>query len=254
LPLESVEPRRLYRQVADQLRQLIESGEFAVGMRLPAERELAEKLSVSRPTVREALIALEVEGLIRIRVGSGIYVQARPRPAPAALPAPETKPAEGPFELLRARELIEGAIAEEAARAARPADIERIDRALEAMAGAEHPSDQTIGFDRDFHVAVAAIVSNAVLERVVAELFDQRINPYFAQLASYFENKNTWREALVEHRQIREAIASADPAAAREAMRRHLRQSQLRFSQSFGEPLERPQSRPAAARRRRPVH
>jgi DNA-binding FadR family transcriptional regulator len=201
--------------------------------------------------VREALIALEVEGLIRIRVGSGIYVQARPVP-PAA--AAEASPAEGPFELLRARELIEGAIAEAAARVAQPEDIERIDRALKTMAAAEHPSDQTIGFDRDFHIAVATIVGNAVLARVVGELFDQRINPYFAQLASYFENRNTWREALVEHRQIRDAIAAGDAAAAGEGMRRHLRQSQLRFSQSFGEPLDRAPSRPVASRRRRPVH
>ena len=71
MPLEAVEARRLYRQVADQLRSLIDSGEYAVGSRLPTERELAEQLKVSRPTVREALIALEVEGSLRIRVGSG---------------------------------------------------------------------------------------------------------------------------------------------------------------------------------------
>src|SRR3569623_1106472 len=74
VPLEAVEARRLYRQVADQLRSLIDSGEYAVGSRLPTERELAEQLKISRPTVREALIALEVEGRVRIRVGSGIYV------------------------------------------------------------------------------------------------------------------------------------------------------------------------------------
>lgn len=70
VPLEAVEARRLYRQIADQLRGLIERGEYAVGSRLPTERDLAEQLKVSRPTVREALIALEVEGLVRIRVGS----------------------------------------------------------------------------------------------------------------------------------------------------------------------------------------
>ena len=69
-----VESRRLYRQVADQIRLMIASGELAVGQRLPAERDLAEQLSVSRPTVREALIVLEVEGLVNIRMGSGIYV------------------------------------------------------------------------------------------------------------------------------------------------------------------------------------
>ncbi|MFX5271933.1 GntR family transcriptional regulator, partial [Acinetobacter baumannii] len=74
MPLEAVEARRLYRQIADQLRGLIERGEYAVGTKLPTERDLAEQLKVSRPTVREALIALEVEGLVRIRVGSGIYV------------------------------------------------------------------------------------------------------------------------------------------------------------------------------------
>src|SRR5437773_2224100 len=92
VPLEAVEARRLYRQVADQLRALIDSGEYAVGGRLPTERDLAEQLKVSRPTVREALIALEVEGRVRIRVGSGIYVS---EPASSVSPIPTSATIEG---------------------------------------------------------------------------------------------------------------------------------------------------------------
>ena len=74
MPLQAVEPQRLYHLIADQLRTLIRTGEFAVGSRLPAERELAKQLGVSRPSALEALIALEVEQLIEVRTGSGIYV------------------------------------------------------------------------------------------------------------------------------------------------------------------------------------
>ena len=74
MPFQSIEPRRLYRQIADQIRELIRAGEFVAGARLPPERDLAKQLGVSRPSVREALIALEVEGLVEVRIGSGIYV------------------------------------------------------------------------------------------------------------------------------------------------------------------------------------
>ena len=72
MPIQTIEPRRLYRQIADQVRGLIERGEYEVGSRLPPERDLALQLGVSRPSVREALIALEVEGLVEVRMGSGI--------------------------------------------------------------------------------------------------------------------------------------------------------------------------------------
>jgi len=229
VPLEAVEARRLYRQVADQLRALIDGGEYPVGSRLPTERDLAEQLKVSRPTVREALIALEVEGRVRIRVGSGIYVIE-----PAALASPLPAMIEGPFELLRAREFIESAIAEQAARVATPEDIARIDASLEAMAMVAHPGEASMIHDRAFHVAVTGSLDNAVLVRVVGELFDQRLNPYFAKLAHYFENPESWGAALAEHRAIRDAIAARDPDAARGAMRDHLARSQERFAQSFG--------------------
>src|SRR4051794_39006949 len=78
MPLQAVESQRLYRQIAEQLRGLISGGEFPAGSRLPAERDLARQLGVSRPSVREALIALEVEGWIEVRVGSGVYVRPQP--------------------------------------------------------------------------------------------------------------------------------------------------------------------------------
>jgi DNA-binding FadR family transcriptional regulator len=231
VPLEAVEARRLYRQIADQLRALIDSGEYAVGSRLPTERDLAEQLKVSRPTVREALIALEVEGRVRIRVGSGIYVIEQ---AAVTTRWPTSVTIEGPFELLRAREFIEGAIAEQAARVATSDDVERIDAALAAMASVQHPGDASMIHDRAFHVAVAGSLENAVLVRVVGELFDQRLNPYFAKLAYHFENPGTWRAALAEHRAIRDAIAAGDADAAGVAMRNHLARSQERFAQNFG--------------------
>lgn len=230
MPLEAVEARRLYRQVADQLRSLIDRGEYAVGSRLPTERELAEQLRISRPTVREALIALEVEGRVRIRVGSGIYVN---EPADAA-PAPPAAVIEGPFELLRAREFLESAIAEQAARLATKDDVARIDASLVAMEKVAHSGEASLVHDRAFHIAIAGSLGNAVLVRVVGDLFDQRLNPYFAQLAHYFENPATWSAALDEHRAVRDAIAARDAEAARDAMRKHLVRSQERFAQNFG--------------------
>jgi DNA-binding FadR family transcriptional regulator len=231
LPLEAIEPRRLYRQIADQLRQLIDHGEYPVGSRLPAERELADMLGVSRPTVREALIALEVEGLLRIRVGSGIYVNARP----ASEPSPARAPIEGPFEVLRARAFVESAVAEEAARRAMPGDIARLDAVLAEVDGHTLSIDRWIALDRCFHRAVAATLGNVVLLRTVGELFDQRINPYFVQLSQHIENDVTWRAAHLEHVAIRNAIAARHPADARAAMHEHLERSHRRFSRDFGE-------------------
>ena len=130
MPFQSIEPRRLYRQIADQIRSLIKSGEFPAGARLPPERDLAKQLGVSRPSVREALIALEVEGLVEVRIGSGIYVQ----------PVGDDKAAQagheaeaGPFELLRARYIIEAECAALAAKSAKTPQLQAISEALDEM-------------------------------------------------------------------------------------------------------------------------
>src|SRR5437763_15771007 len=113
MPLQAVDNRRLYRQIADQIAALIEKGEYGKGQRLPPERGLAKQLGVSRPSVREALIALEVEGYVEVRVGSGVYVVG-PQPAEPARAMPADS---GPFELIKARWLIEAECAAMAAKA-----------------------------------------------------------------------------------------------------------------------------------------
>lgn len=230
MPLTVIEPRRLYRQVAEQVRALIDRGEFPAGSRLPTERELAVKLGVSRPTVREALIALEVDGRVKIRVGSGIYVL----PAPQRHRPSEIAPVAGPFEVLEARALIEGAVAGAAAAKATVQDIKALDDALALMRGTRHPGPESIAADRSFHVAIANIVGNDPVAEIVEKLFDQRVNPYFEQLARYFETPASWNVALDEHAAIRDAIARHDAAGAAAAMRAHLDASQQRFSKNFG--------------------
>ncbi|WP_313615099.1 FadR/GntR family transcriptional regulator [Agrobacterium sp.] len=228
----ALEPRRLYRQVADQIRILIETGELSDGARLPAERELAERFAVSRPTVREALIVLEVEGHIQIRMGSGVYINHKASPSKTILPADDS---DGPFEILQARSIIESAIAEEAARLATPQQIATLDDNLKRMQQSLHDAKRALAVDREFHTAITDIIGNATLNRFTGLIYDQRMTPYFEKLAGYFEGPRTWRLALEEHVVIRNAIAAKDPAAAREAMRLHMIRAQKRFSESFGE-------------------
>jgi DNA-binding FadR family transcriptional regulator len=231
MPLQTVENRRLYRQIADQIAALIEKGEYGVGERLPPERDLAKQLGVSRPSVREALIALEVEGYVEVRVGSGVYV-AGPRvgEAPEALPADS-----GPFELIRARWLIEAECAALAAKAATRAQVRAIEEALDQMADEARRGDMPLASDRLFHLRIAEASGNSALALVVRTLWDQRTGPLFLRLEHHFDTPALWSVALREHREIVAAIARHDAGAARAAMRRHMNQAAKRFSASWGQ-------------------
>ena len=228
MPLHTIAPRRLYRQIADQLRMLIERGEFAVGTRLPPERDLAVQLGVSRPSVREALIALEVEGLVEVRMGSGIYVrQGEPDSARQAVTG------EGPLETIRARQLIESELAATAARTMKKAQIGGLRDAIRMMEDESSAGQMPSRGDRLFHTRIAEASENSVLLRVVTELFDERHNPMFEQLGSHFETARSWAAAIAEHRTVVDAIAARSPDAARMAMAHHLASSHDRFTANW---------------------
>jgi len=229
MPLQAIEPRRLYRQIADQLRAWIASGEFVLGARLPPERDLALQLGVSRPSVREALIALEVEGLVEVRMGSGIYVTA----LTPAVQTREFDAALGPFDIMRARQLIESELAALAARQKSAAAIKRLRAAVKQMDDEIARGVMPIRGDRDFHIALAEASDNAALVRVVSELFDERNNPLFERLGRHFENPRSWRQALAEHRAVLRAVVAGDMAGARAAMRQHLGNSHDRYAAAW---------------------
>jgi len=229
VPLQTVEPQRLYRQIADQLRTLIAQGEFAVGARLPAERDLAKQLGVSRPSVREALIALEVEGWVEVRTGSGVYVLDRTHRSPAPVAAAEW----GPLELIRARRVIEGETAALAAALAKRRDIDALSGAIALMNDLADRNVMPLEGDRAFHVAVVSIAGNAVLTETVQGFWDSRNGPIFTRLGGYFETLRSWRSAIAEHEAVRDAIAARDPEAARAAMHAHMDKAHQRFSASW---------------------
>jgi DNA-binding FadR family transcriptional regulator len=229
MPLQTLEPKRLYRQIADQLRALIAQGEFAAGARLPAERDLARQFGVSRPSVREALIALEVEGWVEVRTGSGVYVQGRPQRASAPVAAAEW----GPLELLRARRVVEGETAALAAAHGKRRDVQAMSRAIDGMREQADRNALPLEDDRAFHLAVVEACGNAVLSETVQGFWDSRRGPIFSRLGGYFETVKSWRAAIDEHEAIRDAIAAHDAAAARGAMHEHLDRSHQRFSASW---------------------
>ena len=231
MPIQSIEPRRLYRQIADQIRTLIRSQEFPAGARLPPERDLARQLGVSRPSVREALIALEVEGLVEVRIGSGIYVLG---PGSNGKPGSPVQSALGPFELLRARWIIESECAAWAAKAAKRPQIGAIEDALLQMQSVKDKEKrQPLTGDRLFHLRIAEATGNGALVVVVKMLWEERMGPLFTRLEHHYDNPRLWTSAIAEHRLVLDAIIRRDAAGARAAMQRHLDRAYRRFSKSW---------------------
>ncbi len=228
MPIQIIETKRLYRQISDQLRELIVAGEFPVDSRLPSERDLSVQLGVSRPSLREALIALEVEGYIEVRMGSGIYV-CEPPPSSSGF---DLSSEEGPLELIQARAMVEGEVAAAAAKAGRKADFDAVEKAIDQMEADAKAGVTPIDADCLFHVRVAQATGNSVLVGTVKRLFELRLGPLFDQLHSHFETPDVWAQAIAEHREVLKALRSKDPEKARAAMRRHMDIAYKRLSSS----------------------
>ncbi|GAB4071317.1 FadR family transcriptional regulator [Ancylobacter sonchi] len=220
--------RRLYQQVADQIRGLILSGDFSTGSRLPAERELAQQLGVSRPSLREALIALEIDGTVEIRMGSGIYVTGAGERRPLAVAAT----GESPVELMEARATVESAVAALAAARITPLALQAMRSILDAMRADIEEERKPLDHDRQFHLAIAGQTGNSVIVRLVAELFDERHSPMSSQFRAHFDTPVNWLSALAEHEAILAALEVRDGPLAEALMRVHLAESKRRWLES----------------------
>jgi GntR family transcriptional repressor for pyruvate dehydrogenase complex len=209
---------RLYKDIAGKLIAAIQDGQFPVGGRLPAERDLAVQYEVSRPVIREAIIALEVQGLVEVRVGSGVYV----------LSTSEAERAGGQdvsaIELTEARLLVESEVAALAAAQITDEELRGLEELVDRIEEENKTSDGKEEADAAFHLAIAKAARNSALFDTVERLWGLRRTSREAALLHEKARHANIKPVVDEHTAILTALKARDPKAAREAMRSHLAQ------------------------------
>ncbi|PKG51586.1 MULTISPECIES: FadR/GntR family transcriptional regulator [Halomonadaceae] len=241
MPIQTIRSQRLYRQIADQLQQLIHAGEFPPGTLLPPERELANSLGVSRASVREALIALEVIGQVAVKVGHGVVVlessSATMEPVMRAAARTEAWALDPefeseielnldeeipPFSLLQTRRYLEPEIAALAALSASEEDLKAIRLAFERNVTDNADGGRNCAGDRLLHIRIAEASGNAAYALVIKHLLGHQYGAMFRRLQELFMETDMPKRSQEDHERIVKAIEARDPTAARHAMEVHL--------------------------------
>jgi GntR family transcriptional repressor for pyruvate dehydrogenase complex len=220
MPFQPVETRRLYERVAEQVAERIRAGEFLPGQRLPAERDLAKTLGVSRPVVREAMIALEIAGQVEVRIGAGAFVRGK-----SLDPAPTLNAGNSPSDIINARILIEGEICALASENASELELAAIAATVDQMMREHDAGGPWQSADLAFHVAIANATGNAALAGVVERLGQEQHSPVFELLSLRVNLSENWRATLNGHEEILAALRAKKPKAAKAALRAHLSQT-----------------------------
>ena len=225
MPFRKISAQRLPEAVVAQLELLILRGILRQGERLPSERDLAERLGVSRPSLREAIADLTARGLLVSRPGSGVYVAEVLGSAFAeGLVALFARHEEAAFDYLDFRADIEGIAAARAARLGSETDLEVIGAAMRRMERAHEGGDAALEADLDaeFHMAIIEASHNVVMLHMLRSMFQLLRDGVFYNRQVIFGQKATGEMLLEQHRAINAAIQARDPAAARAAVEAHL--------------------------------
>jgi len=208
--------KRTYKKVLAQMLELIHSGAFPAGGRLPPERELAERFNVSRPAVREAIIALETLEYVEVKTGSGVYVIENSRRTTS------THDNISAFELTESRALIEGEAAALAAKMITDEELAELEASLEEMALENDAGDLAAGdADKRFHQLIARATRNAMMESIINQMWHVRDNSPHVFRAYQAICEQDGARRVEEHREIYEALSNRDADASRKAMHHH---------------------------------
>ncbi|WP_146584876.1 FCD domain-containing protein [Puniceibacterium confluentis] len=225
MPFRQIQPEKLSTAVTRQIEKLILRGILRPGERLPAERELAERLGVSRPSLREAVADLSERGLLNSRAGAGIYVADVLGSAFSdALIALFADHDEAVFDYLSFRRDMEGLAAERAARLGSDTDLQVIKEVFEQMEAAHqkrNPADEA-RLDADFHLSIFEASHNVVMLHMMRSMYQLLHQGVFYNRQIMFKQRTTRDMLLGQHRAINDGLQSRDPVAARAAVEAHL--------------------------------
>jgi GntR family transcriptional repressor for pyruvate dehydrogenase complex len=225
MPFEPVQSEKLALSVVRQIELLILRGILRPGERLPAERDLAERLGVSRPSLREAVAELQARGLLSARAGAGIYVsQCLGSTFPPALSRLFAAHDEALSDYIDFRRDMEGLAAERAARFGSDTDLKVVDavfRKMEAAHQKRNPEDEA-GLDAEFHMAIIEASHNVIMLHMMRSMFGLLREGVFYNRQVMFKQRTTRAALLDQHRAINDALQARDPAATRAAVEAHL--------------------------------
>lgn len=218
MEIQAVKVRRLYLEVADQIKSQIKAGKIKPGGRLPSERDLAVKFDVSRPTIREAMIALEIAGLVEIRTGRGIYVVKRQ--ASMHLEVFDAGP--GPFEILEARRCLEAETVVLAAERITAVQLRDLESALKDMEAEGVEGGVSERADERFHCIIAEASQNSALATTVRWLWQLRNESEISTIFHRRVREEGVHPSVEEHREIYDALMRRDPIMAKNIMQAHI--------------------------------
>ncbi|MBA3910057.1 MAG: GntR family transcriptional regulator [Rhodobacter sp.] len=225
MPFMKVTPEKLSHSVVRQIEQLILRGILRAGERLPSERDMAEKLGVSRPSLRDAIADLSDRGLLTSRAGSGVFVAEVLGSAfsPALIQLFSTHD-EAVFDYIAFRRDMEGLAAERAARLGSETDLRVIATIFAKMEAAHQKRDPTdeAELDAEFHMAIIEASHNVIMLHMLRSMFDLLRQGVFYNRQVMFRNRMTRDHLLDQHRAMNDAVQARDPVAAREAVEAHL--------------------------------
>ncbi|WP_106745118.1 FadR/GntR family transcriptional regulator [Yoonia maritima] len=225
MPFEPVQQEKLSHGVIRQIEGLILRGILRPGERLPSERELSERMGVSRPSLREALADLQERGLLSSRAGAGVYVAdvlgSAFAPALVTLFATHV---EAVFDYIAFRRDMEGLAAERAARLASDTDLALINTIFQKMEAAHekrNPADEAY-LDADFHLSIIEASHNIIMLHMMRSMYELLREGVFYNRSIMFKQRTTRDTLLDQHRAINDALQARDPAGARAAVEAHL--------------------------------
>ncbi|UZD90476.1 FCD domain-containing protein [Cognatishimia activa] len=225
MPFQKVTPEKLSTSVVKQIELLILRGVLRPGERLPAERELSDKLGVSRPSLREAIAELQERGLLEAKAGAGVFVADVLGNAFApALVNLFAAHEDAVFDYVSFRKDMEGLAAERAATYASDTDLQVIDSVFKKMEAAHpkrNPSDEA-HLDAEFHLAIIEASHNVIMLHMMRSMYDLLREGVFYNRTMLFKHRTTRSELLDQHRRINDALQERDAKAARKAVEDHL--------------------------------
>lgn len=225
MPFERVQPEKLSTSVVRQIELLILRGVLRPGERLPSERELSERLGVSRPSLRDAVSELQEQGLLTTRAGSGIYVaEVLGSAFSPALTRLFSSHDEAVFDYLSFRRDMEGLAAERAARLGSDSDLAVVQAVYSKMESAHSKKSAAdeARLDAEFHTAIIDASHNVIMLHMMRSMFDLLREGVFYNRQVMFKQRTTREALLDQHRQINDALQVRDPAGARAAVEAHL--------------------------------